>query len=165
MKAEETPLYEMDNEYLNKSYDLFGEGIDHQLEQTKLFEACNGKILMTGSNGGWRGRSDYESTILDSIVEFCNRVTFENVNISVYSDRVEISNAHHDSTNYYTLKRFSWDDLAIRELKNVIINDGLWDDLREYLDEVKSRDVRKWHYVEFLDDKYESETFNTSEPE
>ena len=155
----------MDNEYLNEQYDVFSEGIDHHLEQTELFEGYTDKILMTGSNGGWRGRSEYKPTLLENIDEFCNKVTFENVNISVYKDRVEISNSHRDGINYYTLKRFSWDNLTIKELQNVIVNDGLQDDFNDYWDEVKSKDMRKHHYTEFIDDFYESETFDVSKPE
>jgi len=165
---EEKPLYTMDNDYLSEQFELFSKGIEHQLKETKLFEQkinCDCKILMTGSHGGWRGRTDYESTLLDSIESFCEKVYFEYVEIKVYKDSVDILNTHHDGCNRYTLKPFEWDDLTVNELRNVIINDDLWDYSKDYWEDIKRRDLRKHHYVEFLQNVFDSETINTGQPE
>lgn len=89
-------------------------------EADKILDARgNDYVLVDGFVQRWNGSRDVgliiRETKLEDIIH--TYMTPDRLTVSVYEDRVEVENCHHDGTNCYTFTPFKFHDLTIKELK------------------------------------------------
>lgn len=83
-------------------------------------------VKVSGSMGLWNGRKNVDriirETSLDEIIS--KYINVDTLEVEVYIDKVEVSNIHHDGTNYYEFTPFSYGDLKKSELLEMVDKEG-----------------------------------------
>lgn len=157
-KINNDTVVEYDQEYFDEvsEYDTIEAVLEYQWDS--LFEA-ESYMLVVGSRGTWRGRSTMVSTVIFSnqVEDFLSNLEIDQLSVKIYHDRVEFANSHHDGTNYYTVRPFSYNMLGVDSLKMLVKENGLDDDFRDYLNEVspneRTYNCKKSHRVEYLENE------------
>lgn len=83
-------------------------------------------VKVTGSLGLWNGRKYVDRIITETDLGdiISTYLKPDGLEITVYEDRVELSNCHHDGTNYYEFYPFSYNDLTKKELLELVNKDS-----------------------------------------
>ena len=117
-KEEFIKEYEYSDEFECEVYSYLAEAWEDVKHTADIVLDSKDHVSIEGTNRGWRGAREFDTIIKEKTLEAIikGHINPDRLIVGVYEDRVEISNVHHDGTNSYTLKPFSFEDLTKKEL-------------------------------------------------
>jgi len=127
--------YDSEDYYECEDYILDQEEYDYVMEIANDLLIKSDYIKVTGSMGLWNGSKEFENIFTEdfkTIVD--NNINFDRAIITVYLNKIEVINCHHDGRNYYEFEAFDFFNMKLLELKEFIIeNDtGTKEEIIEY---------------------------------
>ena len=117
-----------------------------------MFKDCE-MMLIEGSAGTWRGRRTMIPTVVYStdLSDVLDQMSIDYLSIKVHDKHFEIINSHHDGTNYYTVRPFSFNMLTVKELWTIILRGHYRYEVADFYN-IKSKEVNKEILVNFCYD-------------
>lgn len=128
---DEESLYRMAEEGAKQSFNHIKDEINLWLDRKG--SKYNHIFGLDGSLGLWNGPVGFfKMFIINDIEDLFHRFKDTlNIIVELYEDRIEVSNVHHDGTNYYTIYPFpSIDKDSILHILNENVSEYGWETIR-----------------------------------